>query len=112
MILKKLTPEPGPTPEGVVVRSQQASRSHHTNAEAFPSVDRGGGNRLVMETGGEVWRIARRCNLLYHFDAHLAARSRERRVSCDQWGIKRLGKGEVSGIIGRQTMPHLPDAGE
>jgi hypothetical protein len=46
------------------------------------------------------------------FHAHSASRSGQRVVSCDKRGIERFSKGHVSCVIGRQTVPHLPDAGE
>jgi hypothetical protein len=36
----------------------------------------------------------------------------ERVVSCDERGVERLSKREVSGVISRQSVAHLPNAGE
>ena len=46
----------------------------------------------------------------YHFNPHLAARFCQRPISCDERGIQGFGKSQVSGVIRRQTVPHLPDS--
>ena len=43
----------------------------------------------------------------YHFNPHLAARFCQRPISCDERGIQGFGKSQVSGVIRRQTVPHL-----
>jgi hypothetical protein len=42
----------------------------------------------------------------------LATRFRQRTVSRNEWGIQRFSKGQISGVISRQTVPHLPDTSE
>ncbi len=43
---------------------------------------------------------------------HLAVRFCQCSVSRDERGIQRFGKGQISGVISRQAVPHVPDAGE
>jgi len=42
----------------------------------------------------------------------LAARLCQRPISCNERGIQGFSKGQVSGVIGRKTVPHLPDSRE
>jgi hypothetical protein len=49
---------------------------------------------------------------LDHFDAHAASRFGQRAISRDQWRTQRFGKSQVGCVISRQTVPHLPNAGE
>ena len=46
----------------------------------------------------------------YHLDPHLARRSCQRAVSCDERSIQRFSKCQISGVISGETVPHLPDA--
>src|ERR1700746_2263850 len=48
----------------------------------------------------------------YHFDSHSAARLSQRAVSCDECGIQRFSEGQISRIISRQIVPHLPNPGK
>src|SRR5579864_6994109 len=48
----------------------------------------------------------------YHLDPHLTPRSCERPISCDERSIQGFGKSQISGVISRKTVPHLPDARE
>jgi hypothetical protein len=48
----------------------------------------------------------------YHLDPDLATRPCQRAVSCDKWSIQHFGKSQIGGIISRQTVAHLPDAGK
>jgi hypothetical protein len=47
-----------------------------------------------------------------YFDAHVALCFCQRAVPRDQWSIERFRKGQVSGVVGCQSMLHLPDACE
>lgn len=46
----------------------------------------------------------------YHLNPHVAARFCKRSVSCDKRRIQRFRQGQVSGVIGGQAVPHLPNA--
>src|SRR5579862_1978083 len=48
----------------------------------------------------------------YHLDPHLTPRSCQRPISCDERSIQGLSKSQISGVISRKTVPHLPDARE
>jgi hypothetical protein len=48
----------------------------------------------------------------YHFDSHSATRLSQRAVSCDERGIQRFSEGQISRIISRQIVPHLPNPGK
>jgi hypothetical protein len=49
---------------------------------------------------------------LNYLDPYLAGRSCERAVSRNQRGIQRFSKSQISCIISREIVAHLPDAGE
>jgi hypothetical protein len=49
---------------------------------------------------------------LNYLDPYLAGRSCQRAVSRDQRGIQSFGESQISSIISREIVPHLPDAGE
>jgi hypothetical protein len=57
-------------------------------------------------------RQTRSPNPSYNLDTHLASRSCQRTVSCNERSVQRLGKSQVSGVISRQSVPQLPNAGE
>jgi hypothetical protein len=42
----------------------------------------------------------------------MATRLCQRTVSGDEWGIQRFSQRYINGVISRQTVPHLPDAGK
>jgi hypothetical protein len=46
----------------------------------------------------------------YHFNPHLAARFCQRPISCNERRIQGFSKSQVSGVISRNTVPHLPDS--
>jgi hypothetical protein len=48
----------------------------------------------------------------HHLDPRLASRSRHCAVSGYEWGVQRLRKRQISGVISCQIVRHMPDAGE
>ena len=51
-------------------------------------------------------------HFLYHLDTHSASRSCQRAVSRDQRRIQSFSKRQISGVVCRQIVAHLPDAVE